>query len=80
MSFNNQLDGKLNFNLVAHLQGSVSPLVALLTFSVVFGSGVASTALWYYSRRYVGELALLGKKHDSLQLSVMDFWGNREVC
>jgi hypothetical protein len=38
----------------------------------------ASYSLWYYSRRYVGELALLegGKV---VRLSVLDFWGNREV-
>lgn len=38
----------------------------------------ASYSLWYYSRRYVGELALLegGKV---VRFSVLDFWGNREV-
>lgn len=51
--------------------------------ALVVGAGVASGALWYYSRRYVGELALLPGRAGApprLRLSVLDFWGNREVC
>lgn len=51
--------------------------------ALVVGAGVASGALWYYSRRYVGELALLRGPPGApprLRLSVLDFWGNREVC
>lgn len=51
--------------------------------ALVVGAGAASGALWYYSRRYVGELALLPSgapgQPPRLRLSVLDFWGNREV-
>lgn len=50
--------------------------------ALMFGAGVASATLWYYSRRYVGELALLPSgapgQPPRLRLSVLDFWGNRE--
>ncbi len=50
---------------------------------LVVGAGVASTTLWYYSRRYLGELSLLPSgvagQPPRLRLSVLDFWGNREV-
>lgn len=46
--------------------------------AVVGGAGAASAALWYYSRRYVGEMALVGPESSIVQLSVVDFWGNRE--
>ncbi|GMH39576.1 hypothetical protein BSKO_07474 [Bryopsis sp. KO-2023] len=60
------------------VQGSVEPMIWGITLAIVFGAGTASTALWFYSRRYIGELALLGKHRDRVQISVMDFWGNRE--
>lgn len=51
---------------------------------LVVGAGVASTTLWYYSRRYLGEMSLLPSsaagQPPRLRLSVLDFWGNREVC
>lgn len=47
--------------------------------AVVGGAGAASAALWYYSRRYVGEMALVGPNLNHIQLSVVDFWGSREV-
>lgn len=50
--------------------------------ALVVGAGAASTALWYYSRRYVGELALLHGQPGTpprVRISVLDFWGNREV-
>eukprot|EP00887_Chlorella_sp_A99_P004626 scaffold4.g4626.t1 len=37
----------------------VAALAAVVAAALVAGSGAASTALWFYSRRYVGELALL---------------------
>lgn len=45
------------------------------------GAGAASGALWYYSRRYVGELSLTGAAGAPLRgvrLSTFDFWGRRE--
>jgi hypothetical protein len=44
------------------------------------GAGAASGALWYYSRRYVGELALLGAPGGAqrVRISTLDFWGRRE--
>lgn len=42
--------------------GEVSSLQTVIATSLVIGSGAASTTLWYYSRRYVGELALLVPK------------------
>ena len=51
--------------------------------ALVVGAGAASAALWYYSRRYLGELALLPSEEAGqpprVRLSVLDFWGNREV-
>ena len=38
------------------------------------GASAASGALWYYSRRYVGQLALVG---DRVCISTLDFWGRR---
>lgn len=64
--------------------GAQSTLVnGLLAGGLLFGGGVASTALWYYSRRYVGELSLLFRAHNRqntavVRFSVLDFWGNRE--
>lgn len=43
------------------------------------GALAASLALWYYSRRYVGEVALLPGQPPAVRFSVLDFWGNREV-
>lgn len=50
----------------------------VMAASLVIGCAAASTALWYYSRRYVGELSLLPAKQKAC-FSVLDFWGNREV-
>jgi hypothetical protein len=41
------------------------------------GAGTASGALWYYSRRYVGELSVLGPGGARIRISTLDFWGNR---
>lgn len=43
------------------------------------GCAAASACLWYYSRRYVGELSLLPPNRCVARFSVLDFWGNREV-
>ncbi len=49
------------------------------------GAGAASGALWYYSRRYVGELSLTqrpggapGGGGGGVRISTLDFWGRRE--
>eukprot|EP00878_Enallax_costatus_P011770 GHUV01012286.1.p1 GENE.GHUV01012286.1~~GHUV01012286.1.p1 ORF type:complete len:302 (+),score=85.48 GHUV01012286.1:538-1443(+) len=42
------------------------------------GMVAASCCLWYYSRRYVGEMALLLPDRQHVRFSVLDFWGNRE--
>eukprot|EP00877_Chromochloris_zofingiensis_P007807 jgi/Chrzof1/327/Cz01g11160.t1 len=42
------------------------------------GCAAASACLWYYSRRYVGELSLLPPNRCVARFSVLDFWGNRE--
>ncbi len=56
---------------------------ALLATLLVLGSGVASSTLWFFSRRYVGELAALPPAGlggaARLRFSVLDFWGNRQV-
>ena len=38
-----------------------------------------SCCLWYYSRRYVGEMAVMLPDAQRVRFSVLDFWGNREV-
>lgn len=43
------------------------------------GLVAASYCLWYYSRRYVGEMALMMPDAERVRFSVLDFWGNREV-
>lgn len=59
--------------------GDVSTAQAVIAGGLLFGSGAASTALWYYSRRYVGEMALSQSPHkNTVRFSVLDFWGNRE--
>ena len=40
---------------------------------------IASNSLWYYSRRYVGEMSLLLPDKTHVRFSTVDFWGNREV-
>ncbi len=55
---------------------------AVMATALVVGCAAASVTLWYYSRRYVGEMSLLQRPGDaqpSLCFSVLDFWGNREV-
>jgi hypothetical protein len=63
--------------------GSVSGTQGVMAAALVVGAGAASTTLWYFSRRYVGELALLpagqAGQPQRLRISVLDFWGHREV-
>ena len=60
------------------VQGSVEGVQMVMATSLVIGCAAASTALWYYSRRYIGELSLFPAKNQAC-FSVLDFWGNREV-
>ena len=61
-------------------QGSVSSIQLVMATSLVVGCGAVSVALWYFSRRYLGEIALVGPlDRPALCFSVLDFWGNREV-
>ncbi|CAI7911406.1 unnamed protein product, partial [Closterium sp. NIES-53] len=62
--------------------------------AVVGGAAAASACLWFYSSRYVGELALIGPAPEAAAagdgdgdgdgqqwrvcISTLDFWGNRE--
>lgn len=59
-------------------EGQLSTGTVAAVTAVVGGAGAASAALWYYSRRYVGEMALVGPNLNHIQLSVVDFWGSRE--
>ena len=56
----------------------------VMASALVLGCATASVTLWYFSRRYVGELALVRGgntgRPSRLFFSVLDFWGNREVC
>ncbi|KAK9817066.1 hypothetical protein WJX72_009013 [[Myrmecia] bisecta] len=61
------------------VEGSVGGLQVALASWLLLGCGMASSTLWYYSSRYVGELSLVvrdGKPH--LCFSVLDFWGHRQ--
>ena len=73
--------GAAAFPLLLYLRGdSVEPgevfgSVLLTTFSTI-----ASYMLWFYGRRYVGELAVVGSEDEPyVRISVLDFWGQREV-
>ena len=56
----------------------VTPADAAALAAVVAGSAGGSLCMWYYGRRYVGELSLLEPRRDTLRFSVLDVWGNRE--
>eukprot|EP00898_Chlorokybus_atmophyticus_P007115 jgi/Chlat1/7404/Chrsp6S07429 len=59
-------------------QGNLPLSTWLGVGAVVSGAGAASFALWFYSRRYVGELALLPPDYRKAKFSTLDFWGRRE--
>lgn len=66
-------------------QGTASATQLATTAALLGGCGVASTTLYFFSRRYIGELALppgtSPGSYDSsrVQISTLDFWGNRQV-
>lgn len=61
----------------AAFERKVDATTVLVSIGVVVGASVASLAMWYYSRRFVGELALVrGRTH--LRVSTLDFWGRRQ--
>eukprot|EP00850_Spirogloea_muscicola_P003286 SM000013S26455 [mRNA] locus=s13:445406:448674:- [translate_table: standard] len=66
--------------LLSHvIQGSL-PLATLAAVGAVSGGALAASgALWYYSRRYIGELAVLPSDRPQVRISTLNFWGNREV-
>ena len=60
----------------------MSSIQTVMASALVLGCATASITLWYFSRRYVGELSLLkgnAGRPARLCFSVLDFWGNREV-
>ncbi|KAL6776530.1 hypothetical protein ACKKBG_A21505 [Auxenochlorella protothecoides x Auxenochlorella symbiontica] len=63
-------------------QAESTTMQTLAAGGLLFGASATSGALWYFSRRYVGELAMLppsaGNMPPRLLFSTMDFWGNRE--
>lgn len=62
------------------LQGSISGTQAMLASSLLIGCAAASAALYFYSRRYVGQLQYLANAAEPrLCFSVLDFWGHRQV-
>lgn len=48
--------------------------------ALLLGCGVSASSMTYYSRRYIGELALLTSpfQQPKLRISVLDFWGHRQ--
>ena len=78
------MDYRTSFGKVLRvLQGNVSSIQMVMASALVVGCATASVTLWYFSRRYVGELSLLKgsfERPSRLCFSVLDFWGNREVC
>jgi hypothetical protein len=78
-----QLAGFGSVALAASLlaAGDLSPTDALLLGALTTGCAGSAFSLWYYSSRYVGELALpLPLKRRILRVSALDFWGNRADC
>ncbi|CAI7780904.1 unnamed protein product [Closterium sp. NIES-54] len=82
--------------IAAWTQGASLPLgTSVAVAAVVGGAAAASACLWFYSSRYVGELALIGPAPEAAAagdgdgdgdgqqwrvcISTLDFWGNREV-
>ena len=65
------------YSILCTLQGSVSGIQMVMATSLILGCGFASTTLWWFSQRYIGELSLVGPH--LLRFSVLDFWGHRQV-
>ena len=59
----------------------MSGIQLVMASSLLVGCGMVSMALWFFSRRYLGEIAVLQApcSRPQLQFSTLDFWGNREV-
>ena len=72
--------GYNTFLTASLLQGSVDSIQLAVTSVLFVGCAAVSTTLFYLSRRYIGELALLSPNHNPrLCISTLDFWGNRQV-
>ncbi len=63
------------------LQGGPSAKSLSIAAALLLGCGISASSMNYYSRRYVGELALLAGqfKRPQLRISVLDFWGHRQA-
>lgn len=60
---------------------SLPPGALALSGSVLVGCGAVSWALYFYGKRYVGQLALIPQpspKAPTLRISTLSFWGTRE--
>eukprot|EP00899_Mesostigma_viride_P000867 jgi/Mesvir1/10781/Mv13838-RA.1 len=80
------------YPLAMLLEGNLSTHQTMLIAATVGGSALASATLWFYSRRYVGEMALFcppgvpqgppgarpPPRPTAVRFSVLDFWGRRE--
>ncbi|XP_002972535.2 uncharacterized protein LOC9650842 isoform X2 [Selaginella moellendorffii] len=59
-------------------EGTLSAEAVAASLGVTFGAVGATLALWYYSRRYIGELSLVPPLPEYVEISTMNFWGHRE--
>ncbi|KAK9803459.1 hypothetical protein WJX73_004302 [Symbiochloris irregularis] len=60
-------------------QGTVGGPELWVTSLLFTGCAIVSTTLFFFSRRYVGELSLHSQGLQSrLRISTLDFWGNRQ--
>ena len=58
----------------------MSGMQVILATSLLVGCAAASLALYFYSRRYVGQLQYLPDAVEPrLCFSVLDFWGHRQA-
>jgi hypothetical protein len=72
--------GAAAFPLLMHLRGGAvesGELVASTLLTVT--AAVASYSMWFYSQRFVGVLTVQGDHGEVIGISVLDFWGHREV-
>lgn len=76
-----QLLGVAGISVVATTLLSGGPVATLqmgVLTALVAGCGIASASLWYFSRRYLGEISLSPSHPGKAKFSVLDFWGHRE--
>lgn len=72
--------GAAAFPLLLHLRGGAVDSGELVASGLLTATAaIASYAMWFYSQRYVGVLALQGEQQGVVTISVLDFWGHREV-